>query len=129
MDFKSLGRRDIFGILLPGMIPILIGTYALYAALAPFQLPFAGILGQEFLVTVLLFASAYLIGSLLRLFAADRVDERSSEHLLQAWQKEYSGKITKDYELEFRNKMMEFLNGDDVPEIPAGFDDWLWLAV
>jgi hypothetical protein len=128
MDFKSLGRRDIFGILLPGMTPVLISAYALYAALAPFQLPVTSILEQEFLVTVLLFASAYLIGSLLRLFAADRVDERSGRHLLKAWQKEYKGRVTKDYESEFRKKLLGFLNGDDVPEISIGFDDWLWLA-
>lgn len=128
MDFKSLGKRDIFGILFPGIIPVLISAYALYAALAPFQLPVTGILEQEFLVTVLLFASAYLIGSLLRLFAADKVDERSSKYLLKAWQKEYRGRVSKDYELEFRKKMMGFLNGNDVPEIPLGFDDWLWVA-
>jgi hypothetical protein len=128
MDFKTLGRRDIFGILLPGMTPVLIGAYSLYAALAPFHLPVADILKQEFLVTVLLFASAYLVGSLLRLFAADRVDERSSRYLLEAWQKEYRGSIAKGYELEFKKRMMEFLKGDDVAEIPIGFDDWLWLA-
>jgi hypothetical protein len=128
MDLKSLGRRDIFGILLPGTIPVIIGTYAIYAALASLQSSIGDIFKQEFLVTALMFVSAYLVGSLLRLFAADSVDEKSGKHLLQAWWKESKGCISKGYESEFKEKMVELLKGNNVPEIPAYFDDWLWLS-
>ncbi|MGC1376250.1 MAG: hypothetical protein WA821_08510 [Anaerolineales bacterium] len=153
MDFSSLGKRDIFGILMPGILPVLIGAYALYAALLPFQTqvsvqsspqsPVADILGQGFLITVLIFASAYLVGSLLRLFAADAVDDESGEHLLNEWEKEHEkknyksvfdeimGKFLKkhekkDYESVFEEIMGKLLNGDDAPGIPPDFDGWLW---
>ena len=96
-QLRSLGRRDIFGILLPGVIPIFIGAYALLATLAPFQIPLGNILDREFLVTVFLFVSAYLIGSLLRLFAADVVDQQSSKYLLKDWEKENKEDIPENY--------------------------------
>jgi hypothetical protein len=128
MDLKSLGRRDIFGILLPGTIPVLIGAYALFAALAAFQLSTEDFLEHEFLVTAILFISAYLVGSLLRLFAADEVDRQSSEHRLKAWQKKYEGSVPENYESDFKEKMTKLLQGEDVSDIPAGFDHWLWLV-
>lgn len=127
-QLKSLGKRDIFGILLPGTIPIFIGAYALFAALTLFQLQIGDILEQEFLVIAILFVCAYLIGSLLRLFAADEVDKQSGKYLLKVWRKQYEGSVPDDYESDFKEKMVEFLKGGDMSDIPAGFDDWLWLA-
>jgi hypothetical protein len=130
MDFNSLGKRDIFGILLPGILPVLIGAYALYAALLPFKLDVASILGQQFLLTVLLFASAYLVGNLLRLSAADIVDKESSKYILDVWRKKQGENIDVDYESKFRERMNEFLKGDGAaetpPGFPSGFDGWLW---
>lgn len=127
-QLKSLGRLDIFGILLPGTIPIIIGTYALFAALAPFQVSVWNVLDREFLVTVLLFVSAYLVGSLLRLVAADAVDKQSSGYMLKVWKKEYEGRMSSGYESDFKEKVAELSRGGDVSDVPVGFDDWLWLV-
>ncbi|HOU14643.1 MAG TPA: hypothetical protein PKZ84_16170 [Anaerolineae bacterium] len=127
-QLKPLGRLDIFGILLPGTIPIFTGTYALFAVLAPFQLSIGNVLDREFLVTVLLFVGAYLIGSLLRLVAADVVDKQSSEYMLKVWKKQNEANLSRGYELDFKAKMADLSKGGDVSDVPVGFDNWLWLA-
>jgi hypothetical protein len=129
MDLKSLGRRDIFGILLPGAIPLLIGAYALYAVLAPFQLPLWDVINQQFLLTAILFVSAYLVGSMLRLFAADQVDVRSGKYLLKAWKKKFEDSLPKDYESKFTDKLSQLVIGKELDdESSISFDEWIWIT-
>ena len=104
---RPLGRRDIFGILLPGTILVFIGAYVLSGVLALMQLPVGDLLEHEFLLTAMLFVVAYLFGSLLRLFAADDVDKKSSEYLLKAWRKKHLAKIKQGCLSDFHEKTVE----------------------
>lgn len=88
-QFRPLGRRDIFGILLPGTIVVFVGVYALFGMLTLLRLPVKDLLEQQFLLALVLFVSAYLVGSLLRMYAADFVDKRSSERLMKEWRKKH----------------------------------------
>ena len=86
-SLKSLGKKDIFGIILPGTILVLISAYGFWGVLELLQLPVGDLLKYEFLLTIILFVTAYLIGSLLRLFAADDIDKESSKYALKDWSK------------------------------------------
>lgn len=48
-------------------------------------LPVGSLLQQQFLLSVVLIVVAYLLGSLLRSFAADDVDRKSGDYQFGAW--------------------------------------------
>ena len=125
-SLKSLGKRDIFGIILPGTILVLISAYALWGVLELLQLPAGDLLKYEFLLTIILFVTAYLTGSLLRLFAADDIDRESSKYALKDWYKTNPGKDNASLE-EFNKLKTELAKGETISEAPDGFDDWIWL--
>lgn len=130
-QFRPLGSRDIFGVLLPGVIVVFAAAYALWGVLALLQISVMDLLEQQFLVAVVLFVAAYLVGSLLRLYAANDVDSRSSEYLLKAWRKEYRARIGAGATRDFEKYRTELAKGEDISDIPDGFDDrlfddWLW---
>ena len=87
-QLKPLGRRDILGILLPGVILVFAGGYALFGLLALLGLPVGSPLQQQFLLSVVLIVVAYLPGGLLRLSAAGGADRRSGDDPSGAWREE-----------------------------------------
>jgi hypothetical protein len=129
-QFKPLGRRDIFGIVLPGAIVVFACAYTIFGVLVLLGLKswIANLLGQEFLLSLVLFVAAYLVGSLLRLFAADDVDNQSSDYLKEAWQQEHQAEITSGdiSELDYKERQRQLANSSDPVEVPVEFDDWLW---
>ena len=125
-QLRPLGRRDIFGIILPGAILVFLGAYVLFGVLVLLQVPVKDLLGQQFLLSVALFVAAYLLGSLLRTFAADDVDNQSGERLQEVWRKEREAKNISYSMPEFERCMAELAKGNDVSDIPDEFDDWLW---
>lgn len=125
-QLKPLGRRDIFGILLPGTILVFIGAYVLFGVLVLLRLPVKDLLEQEFLLAAILFVTAYLVGSLLRLYAADAVDNESRERFRKAWRKKNMSYPTQ--EQEFENLKAKLAKGSDVSDVPDGFDVWLLRA-
>ncbi|MBM4466230.1 MAG: hypothetical protein FJ014_11870 [Chloroflexi bacterium] len=127
-QFQPLGKRDIFGILLPGTILVFASTYIIFGVLVVLGLKswVKSLLGQELLLAVVLFVTAYLVGSLLRLYAADEVDNESGERLQEAWRKECEVKNISHPMPEFERYRIELAKGNDVSDIPAGFDAWLW---
>lgn len=120
---EPLGRRDIFGILLPGAILVFISTYALSGVIALLQLPIKDLLEREFLLTAILFVTAYLAGSLLRLFAADDVDKESSERLVKEWQTQHHVRTIK---AEYEEWEAELARGSNKVDVGHEFDDWLY---
>ena len=128
-QFKPLGRRDIFGILLPGAILVLIGAYVLFGSLVLLRLPVNSLLEHEFLVTAIFFVVSYLLGSLLRLFAADDVDRRSSKYLVNAWHRERRARNLSTSTPGFVKYRAELAGGDNVSDVlPGGFDEWLFCV-
>jgi hypothetical protein len=126
---KPLGRRDIFGILLPGAILVLIGAYVLFGSLVLLRLPVNSLLEHEFLVTAIFFVVSYLLGSLLRLFAADDVDRRSSKYLVEAWHRERRAGNLSTSMPGFEKYRAELAGGDNVSDVlPGGFDEWLFCV-
>jgi hypothetical protein len=126
---QPLGRRDVFGFLLPGTILVSISAYILWGVIASLQLPVGSLLsGNEFFLTVVFLAFAYLLGGMLRLFSADDVDKKSRKYLLNEWNKERRTEITHAGPPGFEKKRLELARGGDVADIPDGFDDWLWRA-
>jgi hypothetical protein len=125
-QLKSLGRRDIFGILLPGAIFVFVSVYALFGVLSVLDLQsrIGELLEYEFLLTIVLFVMVYLVGSLLRLFAADSVDQECSEYLLKGW---YKDRKAGSFSIaDFEGRREELAKGQDVADVPDGFDDWLF---
>jgi hypothetical protein len=125
---KSLGRLDIFGILLPGSILVFVGAYVLFGSLVLLRLPVKDLLESEFLITAVLFVAAYLVGSLLRLFAADDCDKKSSEYLVEAWRRERRAQNMSSDTSSLEEYKAELARGGDVSSdvLPSGFDEWLF---
>jgi hypothetical protein len=124
-SLKALGKKDIFGIILPGTILVLISAYGFWGIFELLHLPVGDLLKYEFLLTIILFVTAYLIGSLLRLFAADDIDKESSKYALNDWGKNDPGKAKTNTE-KFNEIKAELAKGEIIKEVPAGFDDWIW---
>jgi hypothetical protein len=126
---QPLGRRDVFGFLLPGTILVSIGAYVLWGVITSLQLSVGSLLsGHEFFLTLVFFAFAYLLGGMLRLFSADDVDNKSREYLLSVWNKKHQTGIAHACPPSFEEKRLELAKGGDVSDTPDGFDDWLWRA-
>ena len=150
MDLKSLGRRDIFGILLPGVIVVFVSVYVLFGIFGGLSWPSKDSLGFELLLSVLLFVASYLAGSLLRLHAVIDVDEGVSNYLVKKWRWEckrakLSKAVIDGLEREFKDIKAKLAQGEkveasDVQSKPASvwarakvmyrrqddleFDDW-----
>lgn len=124
--FGLLAKRDIFGIILPGIIVVLVITFVISGTLNLIgsSIDLASLLSQQFLLSLLLFVAAYLVGSLLRLVASDDVDKEASKNILNNWEKAYS-KHDADI-AAYKKCHVELAVGKDVPSVPEGFDDWLW---
>lgn len=82
MDFFKFGLRNILGITLPGAVLVLVIFYVLYVcAIALGQNPtgYQWVADAEFLILVVLFLVSYVIGSVIRLISAGKVDDRSAK--------------------------------------------------
>jgi hypothetical protein len=123
--FKPLGKRDIFGIILPGAILIIAGAYSIFGILKLLRLWDGALLGQQFLLSILFLVAAYLTGNLLRLSAADEVDKMSSDYLVEVWNKKHQAKIENGEMPDFEKCKTELAKGGDVSNVPSGFDNWL----
>jgi hypothetical protein len=123
---RPLGKRDIFGIILPGSIVVFAGAYALFGVLSLLKLSVKDLLDQELLLSVVFFVVAYLTGNVLRLFAADDVDKESSEYLEKKWWKEHQVEIKDHFMSDYEECKAELAKGSNVADVPDEFDDWLW---
>lgn len=97
------------------------------------QLPIKGLLDQQILLSVILFVAAYLVGGVLRLYAANDVDKRSSEYRLRAWRKKRRTRIETGCTSNFEKHKAELAIGGDVSDIldkfdAQLFDEWLWYT-
>lgn len=124
--FKPLGKRDIFGIVLPGTIVVFAAAYSLLGVLTVLQLSVGDLLGQQFLLSVSLFVFAYLIGSLLRMYVADDVDKESSKYLEKEWWEEHQAEVKGHNMVDYEKWKATIAKGDDISDLPDEFDDWLW---
>jgi hypothetical protein len=122
---KPLGKRDIFGIVLPGTIVVFAVAYALFGFCSLLQLQIGDLLDQQILLSVILFVTAYLVGSVLRLVAADDVDKKSSESLMKAWREEHKAQADHAYLQSLQKCKAELSRGNEVVSVPDGFDEWL----
>ena len=129
MDLRPLGKRDIFGILLPGTVLVFVSAYVFFEVLLLLGLgsQVKSLLEQEFLLTVGLFVAAYLVGSLLRLVASDDVDEKSSKYLLKKWRQAHPAGLEQEKLFEETKAKFARGGGEDT-DVPAGFDDWLFIV-
>src|SRR2546426_12407801 len=94
MDPFKLGLRNVLGIILPGTIVVLVGLYGglcLFGFGASSSL-FIWIKEQTLFTLTALFLLSYFVGSLFRLNAADKVDDRSSRILLKRFLKTRAAK-------------------------------------
>jgi len=83
MDFFKLGLRNILGITLPGAVLMLVVSYVLYVctiALDQSQTLFEWVKDAELLILVVSFLTSYVIGSVIRLNSANKVDDKSSNY-------------------------------------------------
>ncbi|MGC1374801.1 MAG: hypothetical protein WA821_01170 [Anaerolineales bacterium] len=122
-----LAKRDIFGIILPGIIVVLVITFVALGTLNLLGVPIdlASLSSQQFLLSLLLFVVAYLVGNLLRLVASDKADEKSGKKSLKEWEKVFPVQFEKNAG-EYDKCHAELAMGNDVLSVPEGFDDWLW---
>lgn len=126
-QFGLLAKRDIFGIILPGTIVVLVITFIILGTfnLLGSPIDLTSLLSQQFLLSLLLFVGAYLVGNLLRLVASDNVDKESSRNALKRWKKVFQT-IFERNTAEYDKCHVELAKGNDVFSVPEGFDDWLW---
>ena len=86
MDFFKFGLRNILGLTLPGTVLVLVISFVLYIcaiALDPKLASFEWIKDAELLILVSLFLVSYVVGSVIRLNSAGKVDKRSSKLMRQ----------------------------------------------
>ncbi len=119
MDLKSLGRRDIFGILLPGVIVVSVSVYVLSGLLGKLPWPDDASTGLDLLLSVFLFVASYLAGSLLRLRSIIDVDEKAGNYLGKKWREEcrkagLTNSIIDDLKREFQAIKAELVQGGKV---------------
>jgi hypothetical protein len=149
-ELRLLGRRDLFGILLPGTIVIFVVAYSLFGALKWFGLPVPiALLKQQFLMSFLIFVAAYLVGSILRLYAADDVDEEASKSQMKTWwaklnstdkgsifeellpvkknkPKSLQAVLRQELQKRVQGIQKELSRGTEVTSFPIMFDAWCW---
>jgi len=86
-------------------------------------MPIGGLLDHEFLLIATLLVIGYFVGSLLRLFAPDEVDEESSERLEKEWRNQHDWEEVKE---KYEGWREELVNGNDIVIKEDGFDGWLF---
>lgn len=128
MDIFKLGVRDIFGIVLPGAVLLFVIIYVLWSLPATLGLPaldVSSLKDQGLLLSIAFFVASYVLGYLLRLGTADQVDKESSECLLKEWR---GRKENQALEEDFKQLLDRMSSGEDVSDIPAEFNHWVWFA-
>jgi hypothetical protein len=83
MDLFRLGLRNILGITMPGALLVLILCYVLLSVLYFLNQPLkflSSVKDSEFLIAGAFFLVSYILGSLMRLNAADKLDEKSGKY-------------------------------------------------
>ena len=128
MDLFKLGLRNVLGITLPGALVVFIFFYVLFSTTFALNQPliiFAWTKDQQFLILVALFLISYVLGSLMRLNAADKVDEKSAKHHLDKFNKD-KGTLGISDKQEFERARQQLLKGNQDVSIPEGFDKWIW---
>jgi mannose-6-phosphate isomerase-like protein (cupin superfamily) len=128
MDLFKLGLRSVLGIALPGAVLAIVLIYFVLSSAWAFGQPLPVALwakeGQA-TVIVVFFLLSYLLGSVLRLNSADRVDRASGSLLLKRFRRKNPAVAAA--EGEFTRARKDLLAGrrEDVPD---GFDSWVWMA-
>lgn len=92
MDIFKLGLRNILGLTMPGVLVVLAFYYTLVRMVILLGLDYNQYSWTEkpqFLVFAVFFLLSYVIGALIRLKAADEVDEKSRKYLLRTYFKEF----------------------------------------
>ncbi|TEU18633.1 MAG: hypothetical protein E3J21_05420 [Anaerolineales bacterium] len=128
MDIFKLGARDIFGIVLPGAVLLFVILYVFWSLPATLGLPALDVSllkDQGFLLSIVFFIASYLLGYLLRLEPVSRVDKESSDYRLEEWRRRKENQFS---EKAFKQLLDQMRRGEDVSDIPAEFDHWLWRA-
>ena len=97
MSFSSFGRREILGMLLPGLIPILTVAFCLYCTTALFGASILPLFKENFLASVVLLTVAYLIGAILRFYSTEKADLSSRKLLLRRY---YQPRFLRSYVLK-----------------------------
>lgn len=91
MDLFKFGLRSVLGMTMPGAILVLVFLYTLFSVMFSLNHPLAFVSqgkDQQFLILATLFLASYVLGSLMRLNAADSVDEKSAKYCLNKYYKE-----------------------------------------
>ena len=114
--FGLLRKMDLFGIVLPGTIVVFVVAYLLFGVLSVLQMPVEDLLNQQFLLSIVFFVFAYLMGSLLRMFAADDADEASSKYLEAKWRKEHPDKTKGANMAAYKKCWTALAKGEDISE-------------
>jgi hypothetical protein len=132
MDIFKLGLRNLVGITLPGALLVLVTCYALLSIIFFFELDVTRLasvqtIGGPALMLTIAFLVSYFVGSVLRLNAADGVDEKSRFLLMRDWMRAQRSVSAANQERLFMYVRCAMLAGKDVA-IPNGFDDWVWRA-
>ena len=86
MDYFKLGLRNILGISLPGAIIIIVFLFITIILSSFFQIPgnnFDFLEDKELLITIVAFIFSYILGSLIRLKAADIIDKKSGKNKIK----------------------------------------------
>jgi len=86
MELFKFGLRNILGISIPGAIIIVIFAYVVEVLATFFKISFFYIINigdKQILAGIIAFIFSYVIGSLIRLIAADHIDEKSSAYYIR----------------------------------------------
>jgi mannose-6-phosphate isomerase-like protein (cupin superfamily) len=129
MDLFKLGLRNVLGITLPGAILVFIFFYVLFSAIFAVDQPLTVFLwskDQQFLILVTLFLTSYVLGSLMRLNAADKVDEKSRQYHLKKYQED-QGKSQGPHKKEVDEAGEKLFPDDKNIEKPKDSDKANWI--
>jgi hypothetical protein len=127
MDLFKLGLRSVLGIALPGAVLAIALIYSVltsaWAIGQPMPMSLWAKDGQATMI-VLFFLLSYVLGSVLRLNSADRLDQASGALLLR--KKRKNPEFTAE-EANYTKARVDFL-ATRSEEVPDGFDSWVWMA-
>src|ERR1044072_7517798 len=115
MDLFKLGLRNVLGITLPGAIVVFILFYILFSTAFALNQPLiilAWTKDQQFLILVTLFLISYVLGSLMRLNAADKLDAKSAKYHLDKFNID-KGIPEISVQQEFEHVREQLLKGDN----------------
>jgi hypothetical protein len=117
LDLFKLGMRNFFGIVLPGAILLLVISYVFLtvAATLGWTLDNSWMTDRQSLTLIILFLLSYLLGSLMRLNSAEKLDKKSGRLLQERYMRK-RGLSRKDCE-ERTEEAWKMLQPD-----PSGMD-------